>query len=116
MTKPRHTFYEVLDSKGRRCIRLDKRNGRILARWRDDMPGQRRGYYQWAREKNAVFAGYGDMCFDAIRSALYAYGLSDFDPFSMCPEAMQYTAVFIPLEDDNQMTFGETYASWPLSF
>lgn len=107
MTKPRHTFYEVLDSKGRRCIRLDKRNGRILARWRDDMPGQRRGRYQWVREKNSVFAGYGDMCFDAIRAALYAHGLSDFNPFSMCPEAMQYTAEFISLTGDRQMTFDE---------
>lgn len=95
MAKQQHTFYETLDSRGRRCIRLDKRNGRILARWRDDMPGQRR--YQWVREKNAVLSGYGDMCFDAIRTALYAYGLSDFDPFTMCPEAMKYTAVFIPL-------------------
>lgn len=99
MTKPHHTFYETLDNKGRRCIRLDKRNGRILARWRDDMPGQCRGYYQWVREKNAVLSGYDDMCFDAIRSALYTYGLSDFYPFSMCPEAMQYTAVFIPLAE-----------------
>ena len=106
MTKPRHTFYETLDSKGRLCIRLDKRNGRILARWRDDMPGQRRGYYQWVREKNAVLSGYGDMSFDAIASALYAQGLSDFNPFTMCPEAKHYTACFIPLED----------ADWPLSF
>ena len=116
MTKPQHTFYETVDSKSRRCIRLDKRNGRILARWRDDMPGQRRGYYQWVREKNAVLSGYGDMCFDAIRSALHAYGLSDFDPFSMCPEAKQYDAVFIPIEKTKQTSFGETYADWPLSF
>ena len=108
MTKPHHTFYETLDSKGRRCIRLDKRNGRILARWRDDMPWQCSGDYQWAREKNAVFAGYGDICFDAIHAALHAYGLSDFAPFLMCPEAMQYTFEFIPLVDDRQMTFGET--------
>ena len=107
MTEARHTFYEVLDNKGRRCIRLDKRNGRILARWRDDMPWQRRGDYQWAREKNAVFAGYGDICFDAIHAALHAYGLTDFDPLSMCLEAMQYTFEFIPLVDDRQMTFGE---------
>ena len=107
MTKPRHTFYEVLDSKGRRCIRLDKRNGRILARRRDDMPGQRRGCYQWVREKNAVYAGYGNVCYDAISLALYKYGLTDFCPFTMCPEAMKYTAVFIPLTDDSQMTFDE---------
>lgn len=98
-TKPQHTFYETLDSKGRRCIRLDKRNGRILARWRDDMPGQRSGQYQWVREKNAVLSGYGDMCFDAIRCALYAYGLSDFNLFTMCPEAMPYDAAFSPLEE-----------------
>ena len=107
MTKPHHTFYEVLDNKGRRCIRLDKRNGRILARWRDDMPGQRLGFYQWVREKNAVFAGYGDICFDAILAA-YAYGLADFDAFSLYPEGMQYTFEFIQLFDDRQMTFGET--------
>ena len=100
-------FYEVLDIKGRRCIRLDKRSGRILARLRDDMPWQRRGDYQWVREKNAVFAGYGDICFDAIHAALHAYGLTDFDPLSMCLEAMQYTFEFIPLVDDRQMTFGE---------
>ena len=107
MTRPRHTFYEVFDNKGRRCIRLDKRNGRILARWRDDMPWQCRGYYQWAREKNAVFAGYGDICFDAIHAALHAYGLSDFDPLSMCLETMQYDAVFIPLEETRQTSFDE---------
>ena len=54
-----------------------------------------------------MFAGYGDMCFDAIRAALYAHGLSDFNPFSMCPEAMQYTAEFISLTGDRQMTFDE---------
>ena len=102
MTKPHHTFYETLDNKGRRCIRLDKRNGRILARWRDDMPGQWRSYYQWVLEENAVLSGYGDMCFDAARAALYAHGLSDFNPFSMCTEAMQYTAVFIPLAETKQ--------------
>ena len=74
------------------------------------MPWQNRGCYQWAREKNAVFAGYGALCFDAIHAALYAYGLSDFDPFTMCPEAKRYTAVFIPLVDDRQMTFGESEA------
>lgn len=63
------------------------------------MPRQRRGYYQWVREKNAVLSGYGDMCFDAIRTALYAQGLSDFNPFTMCQEAMKYTAAFIPLEE-----------------
>lgn len=99
MAKAHHIFYEMLDSKGRLCIRLDKRNGRILARWRDDMPRQHRGHYQWVREKNAVLSGYGDICFEAIRAALYAQGLSDFNPFSMCPEAMQYTAAFIPLNE-----------------
>ena len=105
MAKAHHIFYEMLDNKGRLCIRLDKRNGRILARWRDDMPGQRSGQYQWVREKNAVISGYGDMCFDAIRAALYAQGLSDFNPFTMCPEAMQYTAVFTPLEENMQIPY-----------
>lgn len=68
MTKAHHIFYEVLDNKGRLCIRLDKRNGHILARWRDDMPGQRSGRYQWVRERNAVLRGYGDICFEAIRA------------------------------------------------
>ena len=108
MTKPHHTFYETLDSKGRRCIRLDKRNGRILARWRDDTPGQWHGYYQWVREKNAVLSGYGDICFDAMHAAVHAYGLSDFDPlFSIWTETIQYDAVFIPLEETQQTLFGE---------
>ena len=94
MTKPRHTFYEVLDSKGRRCIRLDKRNGRILARWRDDMPGQRRGCYQWVREKNAVYAGYGDMCFDAIQCAMYYHGQTDFCPAVQSPDVLPYDVVY----------------------
>ena len=100
MTKPHHTFYEVLDSKGRRCIRLDKRSGRILARLRDDMPWQNRGCYKWVREENSIFAGYGAMCFDAIDAALYAYGLTVFDPFNTHQKTMQYTAVFIPLEEN----------------
>lgn len=43
-------FYETLDSEGRVCIRLNRRNGRILARWRNDMPNQTR--YQFVRERN----------------------------------------------------------------
>ena len=72
------------------------------------MPWQWQGYYQWVREKNAILSGYGDICFDAIHAALYAYGLTDFDPLSMCLEFIQYTFEFIPLVDNRKMTFGET--------
>lgn len=78
-------FYETLDVQGRVCIRLDRRNGRILARWRNDMPGQC-GRYQFVRERRAVEAGYGDICYTAIQCALYANGLSDFSPAVHAPE------------------------------
>lgn len=69
-------FYESLDSQGRVCIRLNRRNGRILARWRCDMPNQTR--YQFVRERKAVLDGYGELCYTAIQCALYANGMSDF--------------------------------------
>ena len=72
-------FYETFDDEGRVCIRLNRRNGRILARWRNDMPGQH-GCYQFVRERRAVEAGYGDLCYTAIQCALYANGLSDYSP------------------------------------
>ena len=78
-------FYETFDNEGRICIRLDRRNGRILARWRNDMPGQH-GRYQFVRERRAVEAGYGDICYTAIQCALYANGLSDFSPAVHAPE------------------------------
>ena len=31
-------FYETFDNKGRITVGLNSRNGRILARWRNDMP------------------------------------------------------------------------------
>ena len=61
------TFVETLDKQGRLCVRLNKKNGVILCRFRNDLTGQY-GFYQWAREKNAVLRGYGDMCFDAINT------------------------------------------------
>lgn len=54
-------FYESLDSQGRVYIRLNRRNGRILARWRNDMPNQTR--YQFVRERKAVLEGYGELCY-----------------------------------------------------
>lgn len=78
-------FYETLDAQGRICIRLNRRNGRILARWRNDMPGQC-GRFQFVRERRAVEAGYGDICYTAIQCALYANGLSDFSPAVHAPE------------------------------
>lgn len=78
------TFYESLDNDGRVCIRLNRRNGRILARWRNDMPGQT--HYQFVRERKAVMDGYGDLCHTAIKCALYANGLSDFSPAVHAPE------------------------------
>lgn len=80
------TFYEDTDTQGRTVVRLNRRNGRILARWRDDMPGQTPGRYQWVRERKAVYAGLGDLCYSAIQCALYANGLSDFSPALHSPE------------------------------
>lgn len=77
-------FYETLDSEGRVTIRLNRRNGRILARWRNDMPGQTR--YQFVRERKAVLDGYGELCYTAIQCALYANGMSDFSPAVHAPE------------------------------
>ena len=79
-------FYESYDKQGRLCIRLNRRNGRILARWRNDMPGQN-GRYQFVREKKAVWDGYGDLCYTAMQCALYANGLSDFSPAVHSPES-----------------------------
>lgn len=79
------TFYETLDNEGRTAIRLNHRNGRILARWRNDMPGQN-GRYQFVRERKAVESGYGELCYTAIQCALYANGLSDFSPAVHAPE------------------------------
>ena len=78
-------FYESFDNDGRLCIRLNKRNGRILARWRNDMPGQC-GRFQFVCERRAVEAGYGDVCYRAIQCALYENGLSDFSPARHMPE------------------------------
>lgn len=80
------TFFQELDAQGRNVIRLNRRNGRILARWRDDMPGQTRGRYQWVRERKAVTDGMGELCYTAIQCALYADGLSDFSPAVHSPE------------------------------
>ena len=78
------TFYETLDNEGRVAIRLNRRNGRILARWRDDMPGQT--HFQFVRERKAVMNGFGELCYTAIQCALYANGLSDFSPAVHAPE------------------------------
>ena len=83
-------FYETLDNEGRITIRLNRRNGRILARWRNDMPGQC-GRYQFVRERRAVEAGYGDIYYRAIQCALYENGLPDFSPARHMPELdLQY--------------------------
>ena len=80
-----HTiFVETFDNEGRPCIRLNRRNGRILARWRDDMPGQT--CKQWVREKKAVIDGFGELCYTAMQCALYQHGLSDFSPAVHSPE------------------------------
>ena len=77
-------FVQTLDNEGRVCIRLNRANGRILARWRNDMPGQT--CYQFVREKKAVLDGYGELCWTAIQCGLYANGLSDFSPAVHAPE------------------------------
>lgn len=76
---------QTLDAEGRNVLRLNRRNGRVLARWRNDMPGQH-GRYQWVRERKAVEQGYGEEAMQAIRYALYMNGLSDFCPAIHCPE------------------------------
>ena len=91
----RYTFIETEDKKGRKCIRLNRRNGMIVARYRDDLPGQIHGHYQWAREKNAVLRGYGHVAIDAIRIAMYMHGQSDFNPQTMAPELLQSTDVYV---------------------
>ena len=84
--RKRYTFIELKDSKGRKCIRLGKKNGIILARYRDDLPGQIHGKYQWARERKVVQRGLGIIALDAIRLALYMHGQSDFNPQTMAQE------------------------------
>ena len=71
------TFYQTFDNQGRICVRLNRRNGRILARWRCDMPGQTQ--YQFVRERKAVFDGFGELCYTAIQCALYANGIMSID-------------------------------------
>lgn len=78
-------FVQTLDNEGRNVIRLNRANGKILARWRNDMPGQN-GMFQWVRERRAVEAGLGELCWTAIQCALYENGLSDFSPARHCPE------------------------------
>ena len=78
-------FIQMLDNEGRNVIRMNRRNGKILARWRNDMPGQC-GLYQWVRERKAVEDGYDELCYTAIQCALYANGLSDFSPAVHAPE------------------------------
>lgn len=90
MTK-RISFYESSDAAGRFCVRLGRRDGRILARWRDDMPGQ--VGFQFVRERRAVEDGFGDLCFEAISCAMYAHGLGDFSPAVHMPESgIRYVA------------------------
>lgn len=84
-------FVETLDNEGRIVIRLNRANGRILARWRNDMPGQN-GRFQFVREKKAVLDGYGELCWTAIQCGLYANGLSDFSPAVHAPE-LGYTYI-----------------------
>ena len=83
------TLIETLDKQGRICVRLNKKNGVILCRLRNDLTGQY-GFYQWAREKNAVLRGYGDMCFDAIQCAMYYHGQTDFCQAVQSPEVLPY--------------------------
>lgn len=93
-------FYESLDSQGRVCIRLNRRNGRILARWRNDMPNQTR--YQFVRERRAVLDGYGELCYTAIQCALmnttrnalrhYCWNTSPRNIMNMCIKRDWYNA------------------------
>ena len=94
------TFVETLDKLGRLCVRLNKKNGVILCRFRNDLTGQY-GFYQWAREKNAVLRGYGDMCFDAIQYAMYYHGQTDFCPAVQSPEVLPYDVNYKVVDEAN---------------
>lgn len=85
---------QMLDNEGRNVLRMNRKNGRVLARWRNDMHGQY-GRYQWVRERKAVESGYGDIAMDAIRMALYYNGMSDFCPQVHSPEQFDEEWVFI---------------------
>lgn len=87
------TFVETLDKQGRLCVRLERRNGIILCRFRNELPGQH-GRYQWAREKNAVRRGCGDVCFTAIQCAMYQHGQTDFCPAVQAPETLPYDVYY----------------------
>ena len=94
------TFIETLDNQGRMCVRLNKKNGIILCRFRNDLTGQY-GFYQWAREKNAVLHGYGLMCFDAIQCAMYYHGQTDFCPAIQSPEVFPYDVNYKVVDEAN---------------
>ena len=98
------TFVETLDKLGRLCVRLNKKNGVILCRFRNDLTGQY-GFYQWAREKNAVLRGYGDMCFDAIQCAMYYHGQTDFCPAVQSPEVLPYDVCYKVVDKANGNNF-----------
>ena len=98
------TFVETLDKLGRLCVRLNKKNGVILCRFRNDLTGQY-GFYQWAREKNAVLRGYGDMCFDAIQYAMYYHGQTDFCPAVQSPEVLPYDVHYKVVYEENGNNF-----------
>ena len=98
------TFVESLDKKGRICVRLNKKNGVILCRFRNDLTGQY-GFYQWAREKNAVLRGYGDMCFDAIQCAMYYHGQTDFCTAVQSPEVLPYDVCYKVVDKANGNNF-----------
>ena len=98
------TFVETLDKQGRLCVRLNKKNGMILCRFRNDVTGQY-GFYQWVREKNAVLRGYGDMCFDAIQYAMYYHGQIDFCPTVESPEVLPYDVHYKVVDEANGNNF-----------
>ena len=98
------TFIETVDKQGRLCVRLNKKNGVILCRFRNDLTGQY-GFYQWAREKNAVLRGYGDMCFDAIQYAMYYHGQTDFCPAVQSPEVLPYDVHYKVVYEENGNNF-----------
>ena len=98
------TFVETLDKQGRLCVRLNKKNGVILCRFRNDLTGQY-GFYQWVREKNAVLRGYGDMCFDTIQCAMYYHGQTDFCPAVQSPEVLPYDVCYKVVDKANGNNF-----------
>lgn len=66
------------DKAGVRVARMNRANGRILARWNEFLQ-------KWRLEPRAMRDGYDGECWVAAHCAGYAMGLTDFCP-ALAPE------------------------------